>query len=168
MANNWTDLRKNKISELYIKNNVYVYVNRQTFVWGLDYIWKKYIWNWRKIIGIFHFFINFFMKTLIKSIIYFQTVPIERLLIYLVNIVYQVSLLSFLTWVSLAIFCLNQWLTEIVYRAQHQLPLVEDNSWWVIAAVELYVNATYFVQHPALKSVYRKIQSVIVGKLFYT
>ena len=32
MANNWTDLRKNKISELYIKNNVYVYVNRQTFV----------------------------------------------------------------------------------------------------------------------------------------
>ena len=168
MANNWTDLWKNKISELYIKNNVYVYVNRQTFVWGLDYIWKKYIWNWRKIIGIFHFFINFFMKTLIKSIIYFQTVPIERLLIYLVNIVYQVSLLLFLTWVSLAIFCLNQWLTEIVYRAQHQLPLVEDNSWWVIAAVELYVNATYFVQHPALKSVDRKIQSVIVGKLFYT
>ena len=32
MANNWTDLWKNKISELYIKNNVYVYVNRQRFV----------------------------------------------------------------------------------------------------------------------------------------
>ena len=32
MANIWTDLGQNKISELYIEINVYVYVNRQTFV----------------------------------------------------------------------------------------------------------------------------------------
>ena len=35
-----------------------------------------------------------------------------------------------------------------------------------MAAVELHVNATYYAQHPALKSVYGKCQSVIVGKLF--
>ena len=33
-------------------------------------------------------------------------------------------------------------------------------------AVELHVNATYYAQHPALKSVYGKSQSVIGGKLF--
>ena len=36
----------------------------------------------------------------------------------------------------------------------------------VKAAVELHVNATYYAQHPALKSVYGKSQSVIGGKLF--
>ena len=36
----------------------------------------------------------------------------------------------------------------------------------VMAAVELHVNATYYAQHPALKSVYGKCQSVIGGKLF--
>ena len=56
MTNIWTDLGQNKISELYIKINVYVYVNRQTFVWVFDYISGKYIWNWRKIVGIFHVF----------------------------------------------------------------------------------------------------------------
>ena len=34
------------------------------------------------------------------------------------------------------------------------------------AAVELYVNATCYAQHPALNSVYGKSQSVIAGKLF--
>ena len=33
-------------------------------------------------------------------------------------------------------------------------------------AIELYVNARYYAQHPALKSVYGKSQSVIGGKLF--
>ena len=55
-VDNLTDLWQNKISELYIENNVYVYVNRQTFVWVIDYIWEKYIWYWKRIIGIFHFF----------------------------------------------------------------------------------------------------------------
>ena len=32
--------------------------------------------------------------------------------------------------------------------------------------VELHVNATYYAQHPALKPVDGKSQSVIVGKLF--
>ena len=36
----------------------------------------------------------------------------------------------------------------------------------VIAPVELHLNATYYVQHPALKSIYGKGQSVIAGKLF--
>ena len=43
----------------------------------------------------------------------------------------------------------------------------EPDAWTsVVAAVELHVNATYYVQQPALKSVYGKDQSVIAGKLF--
>ena len=58
------------------------------------------------------------------------------------------------------------------YSAQHQLSLVGDNALVmvhelrVMAAVELHVNTTYYAQHPALKSVYGKRQSVIGGKLF--
>ena len=37
-----------------------------------------------------------------------------------------------------------------------------------MAAVELHVNATFYAQHPALKSVYGKDQSVIPGKLFFS
>ena len=36
----------------------------------------------------------------------------------------------------------------------------------LMAAVELHVNATYYAQTPALKSVYGKDQSVIACKLF--
>ena len=54
------------------------------------------------------FFINFLMETLIKSIIDWKTVPLERLLMYVVKIVLQPSLFSFLTWGSLAMFCLDQ------------------------------------------------------------
>ena len=50
------------------------------------------------------------------------------------------------------------------------LSLVGDNSPMhelrVIAAVELHVNATYYAQHPAMKLVYGKNQSVIAGKSF--
>ena len=50
------------------------------------------------------------------------------------------------------------------------LSLVGDNSLAyelrAMAVVEVHVNATYGVQHPALKSVYVKSQSVIGGKLF--
>ena len=35
-----------------------------------------------------------------------------------------------------------------------------------MAAVELHVHAIYYAQHPALKSVYGKSQSVIGGELF--
>ena len=35
-----------------------------------------------------------------------------------------------------------------------------------LAAAELHVNVAYHTQHPALKSVYGKSQSVIGGKLF--
>ena len=33
--------------------------------------------------------------------------------------------------------------------------------------VVLHINATYYAQHPALKSIYGQSQSVIVGKLFF-
>ena len=33
-------------------------------------------------------------------------------------------------------------------------------------AIELHINARYYAQHPALKSVFGKSQSVIGGKLF--
>ena len=36
----------------------------------------------------------------------------------------------------------------------------------VMVAIDLHVNATYYAQHPALKSVYGKSQPVIGGKLF--
>ena len=49
-----------------------------------------------KLLVFFIIFINAFMKTLIKSIIYCQTVPLERLLMYVVKIVCQASLFSFL------------------------------------------------------------------------
>ena len=35
----------------------------------------------------------------------------------------------------------------------------------VMVAIDLHVNATYYAQHPALKSVYGKSQPVIGGKL---
>ena len=34
-----------------------------------------------------------------------------------------------------------------------------------MTAVDLHVNATYYAQHPALKSFYQKRQPVIGGKL---
>ena len=49
------------------------------------------------------------------------------------------------------------------------LSLVGDNSLvhdLVMTAFELLVNAAYYSQHSALKSVNRKNQSVIVGKFF--
>ena len=50
-----------------------------------------------KFLVFFTFFINFFMKILIKSTIYCQTMPLDRLLMYVVKIVCQASLPLFLT-----------------------------------------------------------------------
>ena len=48
--------------------------------------------------------------------------------------------------------------------------LIGDNSLVhelrVMASVRLHVNATCYAQHPALKSVYGKSQSVLGGKFF--
>ena len=55
---------------------------------------------------------------------------------------------------------------EIFCLAQRQLSLVENSLMHMNLAVELYVNATYYAQHPTLKLVYGKSQLVIVGKLF--
>ena len=98
------------------------------------------------------------MKTLINSIIYCQTVSLERLLIY-------VCCENFMSDLSAS----DQWLMEIVCSAQHQSSLVGDYS-LVYMNLEWYqllscLNATYYAQHPALKSVYGKSQSAIDGKL---
>ena len=45
----------------------------------------------------FTFSLTFFVETLIKSIVYCQTVPLDLLLMYIVKIVCQASLPSFLT-----------------------------------------------------------------------
>ena len=60
---------------------------------------------------------------------------------------------------------------EIPCLAQDQLSLmVGDNSLVyelrLMAAVELYLNGTYYAQHSTLKSVYGKRKSVIGDKLF--
>ena len=82
-----------------------------------------------KLLVFFTFFIDFFMKTLIKSIIYCQAVPLEHLLLmYVVLIVYRAPLLSFPTRVSWQYFVLDQWLMEIFCSVQRQLSLVGDNS----------------------------------------
>ena len=111
----WTNfLWENIISELCIKNNVMI-----MFMQAEKYLYeclitcqseKTYIWNWSKILC---------TKTLIKSIICCQTVPLNRLHIYVMKIVCQASLLSFLTWVSLSIFYLDQCQMKIVCSAQH-------------------------------------------------
>ena len=99
---------------------------------------KKYIWNWSKILCIFHFFINFFiMKTLIKSKIYCHAVSLNHLFMYVVKIVCQASLPLFLTWVSLAIFYLIQCHMElpvqlsiiVIGRRDNSIPLVHV-EWW--------------------------------------
>ena len=74
----------------------------------------------------FTFFINFFMKTLIKNIIYCQTVPLNRLLILCCENCMAGFSVSFLIWISLAIFHLDQCQMEIVCSAQHHYHLVGE------------------------------------------
>ena len=50
-----------------------------------------------KFLVFFTFFVNFFMITFIKGIIYCQTVALDRLVMNVVKVVYQASLPSFLT-----------------------------------------------------------------------
>ena len=84
-----------------------------------------------KLLIFFTFFIEFFLKILIKSKehnLLPGCFPGTFLLMYVVKIVCEASLLSFLTWISLAIFCLDQWLMDTDCCAQHQLSFVWDNS----------------------------------------
>ena len=58
---------------------------------------------------------------------------------------------------------------ERVCSAQHILVIGRRDNSLVhaeMASLELHVNATYYAQHPALKLIYGKSQSVIGGKLF--
>ena len=107
-----------------LKENIYKIITTN-FLWenkiiqflGYDYVYvnkylydcfcrseKKYIWNWSKMV-FFTFFINFFVETLIKSTNYCQTVPLDHLLLYILNSVCQASVLSL--WVNLVILCLD-------------------------------------------------------------
>ena len=112
------------------------------------------------------------MKTLIKSIIYCQAAPLDRLLMYIVKILCQASLPSSLTWLRLETFRFRSMINGNGCFSSAYLSLVtgrrsywsKNLEWWV--ALELHVNATYYVQHLALKSsVYLCKKPVICGKL---
>ena len=105
------------------------------------------------------------MKTIIKGILL-----LDRLLMYVLKNECQAPLPFFLTWVSLAVFFLDQYQMKLSVQLSTIVIVRRDNSLAhklsVMAAVELHVNATYYAQHSAHKSLYRKSQSVIAGKLF--
>ena len=63
--------------------------------------------TWVKFLVFFTIFSLTFIKIFIKSLIYSQNVPLGHLPMYVAKIVHQPSLSLFLTWVSLAIFCLE-------------------------------------------------------------
>ena len=90
-------------------------------------LWKSTFKIGVEFLLIFFLFINF-IKILIKSIIYSQTVRLDRLLIYIVKILYQASLHWFLTWVSLAIFCFRS--------------MINGNSWFSSASLSLVGEVT--------------------------
>ena len=77
---------------------------------------------------IFTFFINFFMKTVIKSIIYCHTMPLNRLLTYIGKSLCQAYLSSFLTWVSLKIFSFRPMLNRNCWFSSASLSSVGDKS----------------------------------------
>ena len=66
------------------------------------------------------------MKTLIKSIIYCQTVPLDRLLMYVVKMLCQASLPLFLTSISLAIFCFRSMINGHCWFSLGSLLLVAE------------------------------------------
>ena len=115
-------IRENKICELCIKIMLRICLCKQTNICTYECLvacqsQKKYIGNWSRILFIFHLFINFLiMKKLIKSKIYCHVVSLNHLFMYIGKIVCQASLPSFL---SLAIFYLDQCQVEIVCSAQH-------------------------------------------------
>ena len=136
------------------------------FMYSYMPVWEKVPSENGVNVVFFIFFINFFVETLIKSIIYCQTVPLDCLLTYILKIVCQASLPSFLTWVNLAIFCLDQSQMIVSYSTQHQFHWYLGDNWLlhklsVMAAVDLRVMQDIYTQHPALKSGYGKSQPVV-------
>ena len=130
-----------------------IYVNRGRHLYEcyvLLLVWGKAPIRTR-IIVIFHLH-WLFLKTLIKNIIYCQTVHVFGTYVLICKNVCEDSLPSFLL---LVIFCLDP--CQLFNSAS--LSLVGDHSLVhklrVMAAVELHLNATY-AQHLALKSVYEK------------
>ena len=106
----------------------------------------------------FTLFVNFFMKTLIKSIIYCQAVSLHGPFAYVCceNCMSGSSAFVLNLGKSCNILCrmLNgncpvQLSIIVIGRRNKSLA----HALRVIVAVELHVNATYHAQHPALKSV---------------
>lgn len=118
---------------------------------------KKYIWNWTRILSIFHF----------------------RLFIWKALRPYAFGSFTYLYYEKcMSCFSAFSCSTYFVRIAKWKLPLfssasfssVEDNSFVrltlrVTTAVDLHLNATY-AQKAALKSLYEKYQSVLGGKSF--
>ena len=144
--------------------------NRQTFVWVYDYIWEKYIWIWRKIIVFsLTFFINFFMETLLETIIYWQTVSLESLATYVCCENCFTGFSAFVLNLSKSGNILFRRMANVC-SAQHQLSLVGDNWLVHINFSDGSYSATCKCNISDImpQSVYGKCQSVIVGKLFST
>ena len=129
----WLDkfLCENKISELYIKNSVTItFIQKDKNICMSDELdvsmWRSRSDTGVEFLVIFTFFIKFFMRTLIKSIIYRQTVPLD--VMFIVKILFQSSLPSFLTWVSLAIFCFTSMPNANCQFSSASFSLVGNNS----------------------------------------
>ena len=92
------------------------------------------------------------MKTLIKSIIYCQTVPLNCLLMYVVKIVWQASLPSFNLSKSRNILFRSKCQTDIVCSAHSSIIVIgrRGNSMHVEQwqLFELHVKAIY-AKHPS-------------------
>ena len=88
---------------------------------------KKYTWNWSKILCIFHFFLYLFYENINQEHNLLPDCAFGPLM-YVAKIVCQASLPLFLTWVSLAIFCLEKCQMEIVSSAL--LSLVGEITHW--------------------------------------
>ena len=94
-----------------------MFKQRETLVWVFNYMSeKKHIWNWTRILGVFfHFYWPFYEN--VNQEYNLLSDCVFGLFTYRVNvakIVCQASLPSFLTWVSLAIFHLDQCEMEVV------------------------------------------------------
>ena len=108
---------------------------------------------------VFFNFINFFLKTLTKNIIYCQTVHVFGQFTHalICKNICQTSLPLFLLPV---IFSLDPCQTEITCSTKHLCSTKHRSlahKLRVMAAVKQHLNATY-AQHLALKSVYEKRQ----------
>ena len=138
---------------------------RETIVWVFNNMSeKKHIWT--RIIGIFTF-INFSLKTFINKK---HSLRSNCACLSIIYVCCEKSMLGYS-----ALFLNLSSSGNIFFRLMPNgdcllrstsLSWVEDNSLKLMAGVKLLLNATYYAQYPAFKSVYEKSQYVIDIKLF--